>query len=60
MKSPYICTAANGSRDWMTLSQLSQRQRRRQFEDCFFRVKRGNETDFLLSNDDMTEVAEGV
>lgn len=31
-----------------------------QFEDCFLRVKRGNESDFVLSIDDMTEIAEAV
>ncbi|KAJ6078704.1 hypothetical protein N7467_008457 [Penicillium canescens] len=31
-----------------------------QFEDCFLRAKRGNESDFSLSNDDLTEIAEAV
>ncbi|KAJ5494514.1 hypothetical protein N7463_010601 [Penicillium fimorum] len=31
-----------------------------QFEDCFLRPKRKNETDFILSNDDLTEIAEAV
>jgi hypothetical protein len=30
------------------------------FGDCFLRPKRGNETDFVLSNDDITEIAEDV
>jgi hypothetical protein len=30
------------------------------FDDCFLRPKRGNETDFVLSNDDITEIAEAV
>jgi hypothetical protein len=31
-----------------------------QFEDCFLRAKRDNESDFSLSNDDLTEIAEAV
>ncbi|KAJ6029452.1 hypothetical protein N7499_000600 [Penicillium canescens] len=31
-----------------------------QFEDCFLRAKRGNESDFDLSNEDLTEIAEAV
>ncbi|CAG8909513.1 unnamed protein product [Penicillium egyptiacum] len=31
-----------------------------QFDDCFLRAKRGSETDFHLSNDDMKEIAEAV
>jgi hypothetical protein len=31
-----------------------------QFEDCFLREKRGNESDFSLSNADLTEIAEAV
>ena len=31
-----------------------------QFEDCFLRAMRGNESDFSLSNDDLTEIAEAV
>jgi hypothetical protein len=30
------------------------------FEDCFLRAKRGNESDFVLSNEDLTELAEAV
>lgn len=30
------------------------------FEDCFLREKRGKETDFLLSHEDMMEIAEAV
>ncbi|KAJ6089790.1 hypothetical protein N7467_005006 [Penicillium canescens] len=30
------------------------------FEDCFLRAKRGNESDFVLSNEDLTEIAEAV
>ncbi|KAJ5192636.1 hypothetical protein N7449_008778 [Penicillium cf. viridicatum] len=31
-----------------------------QLEDCFLRVKIENESDFILSHDDMTEIAEAV
>jgi hypothetical protein len=31
-----------------------------QFEDCFLRARRGNESNFALSNDDITEIAEDV
>ncbi|KAJ5780437.1 hypothetical protein N7457_005597 [Penicillium paradoxum] len=31
-----------------------------QFEDCFLRPKRGSETDFVLSDADMKEIAEAV